>query len=113
MRIRHRNVSMDSPFDPNNKPPEQYIKPENVIGKPCKIDVTKIDARKIPLAGKLGNLGQKILSDFKNARQLTDYDWDVDCLMTEQIARAQPGKKAPNAIAPKLNELDLSGANFT
>ena len=54
-----------------------------MIGKPCKIDVTKLDARKVPLAGKLGNLGQKILSDFKNARQLTDYDWNVDCYMTE------------------------------
>jgi len=53
------------------------------MDKPCKIDVSKIDATKIPIAGKLGTLGQKILSDFKNARQLTEYDWDVDCLMTE------------------------------
>ena len=68
MRIKHRNVSRDSPFDPKNKPPDQYIRPENVIDKPCKIDLSKIDAKKIPLAGKLGMLGQKILSDFKNAR---------------------------------------------
>lgn len=44
---------------------------------------------------------------------MTEYDWDVDCLMTEQIARAKPGKKAANSIAPKLNELDMSGANYT
>mmetsp|Transcript_876 Transcript_876/g.1325 ORF Transcript_876/g.1325 Transcript_876/m.1325 type:complete len:111 (+) Transcript_876:555-887(+) len=40
MRIKHRNVSQDSPFDPKNKPPDQYIRPENVIEKPCKIDLS-------------------------------------------------------------------------
>ena len=112
MQIKHRNVSPDSPFDPKNKPPEQYIRPENVIEKPCKIDLSKIDIKKIPLAGKLGVLGSKILNDFKTARQHTDYDWDVDCLMTEQIARAKPGKKAPNEIAPKLNEVNYIGINY-
>ena len=72
------------------------------------MDLRKIDVRKVPLAGKLGTLGHKILSDFKNARQLTDYDWEVDCYMTEQIPRAKPGKKPQNTIAPKLNELDIS-----
>ena len=57
MRIKHRNVSQDSPFDPKNKPPDQYVKPENVIEKPCKIDLSQIDGSKIPLAGKLGTLG--------------------------------------------------------
>lgn len=68
MRIKHRNVGKDNPFDPKNKPPDQYIKPDYMIDKPCKIDVSKMDATKIPLAGKLGTLGQKILNDFKNAR---------------------------------------------
>ena len=93
MRQKHRNVCNESPFDPRNKPPAQYIKPENIQEKPCKIDVSKMDATKIPLAGKLGTLGQKILDDFKNARNLTDYDWDVDCFMTEQIPRAILGKQ--------------------
>ena len=105
MRLKHRNVSNENPFDPKNKPPAQHIRPDKVLDKPCKIDLTKIDVSKVPLAGKLGVLGQKILDDFKNARQLTDYDWEKDCLMTEQIARAKPGKKAPNAIAAKTNEL--------
>ena len=83
MRIKNRNVNKDSPFDPRNKPPEQYTRPENILAKPCQIDLTKIDASKVPLAGKLGTLGQKILSDFKNAKRLTEYDWEKDCLMTE------------------------------
>ena len=66
----------------------------------------------MPLAGKLGTLGQKILSDFKNARQLTDYDWEKDCLMTEQIPRAVLGKKAPNKVIPKLNELSFDNETF-
>jgi len=65
MRLKHRNVSWDSPFDPKNKPPDQYIKPEMILDNPGKIDLTKIDVTKIPLAGKLGILGQKILDDFK------------------------------------------------
>lgn len=112
MRVKHRNVSKESPFDPKNKPPDQYIRPENVIEKPCKIDLSKIDASKIPLAGKLGKLGQKILDDFKNARQLTDYDWEVDCLMTEQIPRPRLGKKAVNPITKKLGEIDMTGVDF-
>lgn len=112
MRIKHRNVSYDSPFDPKNKPPDQYLKPENVLEKPCKIDITQVDGSKIPLAGKLGTLGQKILNDFKNARQLTEYDWHKDCLMTEQIPRAKPGKKAPNPIAMKTSDLDMSGEDY-
>jgi hypothetical protein len=46
-----------------------------VIEKIGQIDLTKIDASTIPLAGKLGNLGHKILEDFKNAPRLTEYDW--------------------------------------
>ena len=61
-------MSHESPFDPRNKPPDQYLKPEVILEKPGKIDLRMIDASKIPLAGKLGTLGQKILSDFKNAR---------------------------------------------
>jgi hypothetical protein len=68
VRLKHRNVCFDSPFDPRNKPPDQYVKPEVILEKPGKIDLTKIDTSKIPLAGKLGILGQKILDDFKNAR---------------------------------------------
>ena len=112
MRIKHRNVCQESPFDPKNKPPAQYLRPENVIEKPGQIDLTRIDASKIPLAGKLGVLGQKILEDFKQARRLTDYDWEADCLMTEQVPKAKIGKKAPGPVSQKLNEIDMSKVNF-
>ena len=66
----------------------------------------------MPLAGKLGTLGQKILNDFKNAKRLTEYDWEKDCLMTEQLHRAVLGKKAPNKVIPKLSEITLDTSNL-
>ena len=57
MRVKHRNVSFDSPFDPKNKPPDQYTRPELMLEKPGKIDLTKIDVSKVKNAGKLGVLG--------------------------------------------------------
>ena len=106
-------MSKESPFDPRNKPPEQHTRPEKILEKPCKIDLSKIDASKIPLAGKLGTLGQKILNDFKNARQLTDYDWEADCLMTEQMPKTILGRKHPQPVAEKLNQMNMTSINFS
>ena len=39
MRLKHRNVSGDSPFDPVNKPPNQYVQPEKILDKPGKLDL--------------------------------------------------------------------------
>lgn len=60
-RKKNRNVSYDSPFDPANKPPAQHLLPENVLEKPGKIDLKQYDATKIPLAGRMGELGKLIL----------------------------------------------------
>ena len=96
-----------------NKPPDQYVKPEKMLEKPGKLDLSQIDASKVPLAGKLGTLGQMILQDKKNARRLTDYDWDVDCFMTEQVPKTILGKKSPGPIADKLNHMNMTGVSFT
>jgi len=53
------------------------------------------------------------LDDFKNVKQLTEYDWDQDCLMTEQVPKTILGKKSPQPVAEKLNYIDMSGANFS
>ena len=62
MRKKHRNVSPDNPFDPVNKPPAQYIISEKVAENPGKLNFKSFDISKVPLAGKLGMLGQKIMS---------------------------------------------------
>ena len=43
--------------------------------KPCKVDYKGIDTNKIPFSGKMGGLGNKLLSDFKRAKYVTSVDW--------------------------------------
>ena len=113
MRKKHRNVSPDNPFDPVNKPPDQYIIPEKVCDPPGRHNFKSFDVSKVPLAGKLGMLGQKILSgNYKQAKRMTDYNWEQDCLMTEQIPRAQLGKKPPNPITEKNTQIDMKVSNY-
>ena len=75
MRVKHRSVGPQSPFHPSNVPPDQYVIPEVILEKPCKLDHHGVDTRKIPYSGKLGTLGHKILADFKKAKYLTQGDW--------------------------------------
>ena len=61
VRTKNRNVSKDSMFDPANKAPAQHLIPQNILDKPGRIDLTQLDASKIPLAGRMGELGKLIL----------------------------------------------------
>ena len=106
MRIKHRNVSLDSPFDPKNKPPDQYMIEEKILEKPGKLNLRKINHSYVPLAGKLGLLGQRILNDKKRARQLCEYNWEEDYQGDEHIPRAHPTKKVHKPMADKLNHID-------
>ena len=38
-RLKHRNVSFDSPFDPRNKPPDQYLQAEKMAMAPNKMTI--------------------------------------------------------------------------
>jgi hypothetical protein len=61
-RKKNRNVSFDSPFDPANKPPAQYLQIDRGLSeKPTKIDVRRISMPKAPLAGRLTEIGEEIL----------------------------------------------------
>lgn len=58
MRKKHKSVSPDSPFDKNNLPPRQYlVDDKHIIEKPNHIDLKDYDASKIPLAGRLSEVG--------------------------------------------------------
>ena len=41
-RTKNRNVSHDSPFDPNNKPPRQYVEDDIILEKPCKLNLNEV-----------------------------------------------------------------------
>lgn len=64
-RKKNRDVSYDSPFEPNNIPPKEHLLADIILDKPGKIDLSRIDATKIPLAGRMGELGKLILNKDK------------------------------------------------
>lgn len=76
-RSKNRNVSFDSPFDPKNKPPRQYIEDDIILEKPCKIKINEVAMSKDPLAGKMTNIGHEIirLGSYK-AKHLVTGNWD-------------------------------------
>lgn len=56
-RKRMRNVSMDSPFEPRNKPPDQHLRPDNILEKPTRLNVQSMEKNQKPLAGRLTEIG--------------------------------------------------------
>ena len=75
VRIKNRAVGPKNPFHPKNVPPDQYIIPEKILEKPCKLDHRGFDAKTIPYSGRLGNFGYKIIEDHRKAQQVTSIDW--------------------------------------
>ena len=62
-RSKNRNVSPDNPFDKHNQPPKQYLEYDYAIPKnPTKLDPKEIDISNVPLAGRLTEVGQRILA---------------------------------------------------
>ena len=76
MRQKHRNIGDDSPFHPNNAPPDQYLIPEKILDKPCKLSIDASDVKKIPYSGKVGVLGYRILESHRKAQHVTSIDLD-------------------------------------
>ncbi len=105
MRDKNRMVSYDSSFHPYNKPPQQYLDNDKILDKPCKIDLKGIDTKNIPLAGKLGQLGAKIMADPGHAKHFTTGPWDV-VQIADHVPRYLHGRK-PKAITGKLGMIDL------
>lgn len=57
-RKKNRNVSPDSQFDPLNLPPKQHLMDDHtILDKPHRIDITQIGENKMPLAGRLTEIG--------------------------------------------------------
>ena len=54
-------VSKDSSFHPQNKPPAQYLIDDPILEKPGRLRVRDIDTSKQRLAGRLTEIGEKIL----------------------------------------------------
>lgn len=78
-RNKNRDVSPDSPFKRGNLPPAQYLNDDYAYAKnPTKIDPIRDggDINKIPLAGRLTEVGEKILKlGSKKAPFITTLNW--------------------------------------
>lgn len=72
-----RNVSMDSPFDPHNAPPAQYLEDDYILEKPCKMNIHEVKGNGKPLAGKMSKIGAEIIriGSYK-AKHMTTGNWD-------------------------------------
>lgn len=76
MRKKHRSLNQDSPFHPNNVPPDQYIVPETILEKPGKLNLNASTTKKIPFSGKAGILGNRIIENPRMANHVTSIDLD-------------------------------------
>ena len=54
-------MSPDSSFHPGNKPPRQYLIDDPILEKPGRLRVQDIDISKQRLAGRLTEIGEKII----------------------------------------------------
>lgn len=105
-RDKHRNVGKESPFHRDNKPPQDYLDQDKILEKPCKIDLKGINTSQIPLAGKLGALGAKIMSDPKHAKHFTTGPWDA-IQNFDHEPRALHGRKI-KPIAGKVCSIEMA-----
>lgn len=74
--------------------------------KPCKINLKGINTKGIPLAGKLGALGAKIMADPFKAKYFVTGPWDV-VQTSDHVPRPLHGKKS-KPIAEKLGMIDIA-----
>ena len=56
-----RNVSPDSSFHPDNKPPIEYLVDDPILEKPNRLILNDVNTSKLPLAGRLTDIGEQIL----------------------------------------------------
>ena len=89
-----------SPFHPKNAPPKQYLTPEVIMEKPCKIDMKGVDTTKIPYSGKLGNFGYRIIDSPQKAHYVTSIDWREE--QFKNFGVTSPSKKQVKDITEKL-----------
>lgn len=79
-RMKNRNVSLDSPFDPLNKPPKEYLEDDpKFLEKPGKINLKQIktNTKTQPLAGRLTEIGEQILLiGSQKAKFICTGNWD-------------------------------------
>ena len=89
--LRNRNVSNQSPFSKLNKPPREHIESDvKLPPNPTKTNPGEFDIRKIPLAGQISDIGQRILEmGSRKAVHMTTLNWGIG----ESLNSSSPPQK--------------------
>ena len=76
-RKKNRNVSKDNQFDPQNKPPKEYLEDDpKFLDKPGRLNLDKQGSSNLPLAGRLTEIGEQILLiGSQKAKFICTGDW--------------------------------------
>eukprot|EP00347_Sterkiella_histriomuscorum_P000580 403375300 len=110
-RNKNSNVSGQSPFNKNNVPPKQYLEYDYEIAKsPTKLDPSEFDPKSVPLAGRVTEIGQRILDlGSKKAQYITSIKLGNPDLVIEEEDFVGRSKKVANIV--KRNLLEKSPTN--
>ena len=105
-RNRHRNVSKDNYFHPDNDPPEDRRRQGNtrILEKPGRLDLKQLNTTKLPLAGKMSNIGEQILfqSEGVKAAHVITGNWGylLDKSVSSRASSIRPGMKKITSFDP-------------
>ena len=99
-RKKNRNVSYDSPFDPDNKPPKEYlIDDPKFLDKPGRLDLKHMANSKLPLAGRLTEIGEQILLiGSQKAKFICTGHWD-------QLEQINPKGSRHSSFRPSMEKI--------
>ena len=78
-KLRDRNVSNQSPFSKLNKPLREYVESDTKLPpNPTKSNPVEFDVKKIPVAGHISDIGQRILEiGSRKAVHMTTLNWGI------------------------------------
>ena len=104
-----RNVSIDNTFHPENSPPPQHLASENILDKPGKLDMRKIEKNTKPLAGRLTEIGHQILKlGSQKAKFVCTGHWDE--MFKKDKTKSNNSTARPD-LFPKITEYDAFEAS--
>ena len=109
MNIKQRGISMDNPFEKQNKPPIEHLLPNKILEKPGYIKNLKELKDEKPLAGRFSEIGERIFSlGNKKAAQLCTGPWG-EISMLDGIPRK---KVKPFPENPTLKSFEQGENHF-
>jgi hypothetical protein len=100
-------VSVDSFFHPVNKPPKEYYVPDHILEKPGRINLSQVNGPKLPLAGRLTEIGEQILLiGSQKAKFICTGNWGSE--ISKQKGSAQSSERPGFRKITNFNAFDYA-----